>query len=277
MIRVQDLYPPITPMFEIGDSPLDKKYANTSSYAKIGQGAQTLLLGNTYIADEIPPIVEYSQCFDIAQPEYTGSKLFSGAYVFISNVDLNGNKYYIKDFDASYDFISVYNDLSSRNRQLLPVYTTNVSNARVFRVYSSYDTQGALKWDAPIILESGGMWLNVSSLNYNSSDGTESFYQIEGERSPQLLVANPINSAETVQSGQIFRFIHTKYPVLGMYGCNWCIDDAGQQDLNIISETSSVARSTKNKWYDDSCFIMGLVILILVMVWCLLLVLKKKK
>jgi len=284
MIRVQDLYPPVPPVFKVGDSPLTQKYANTSSYAKVGQGHQTLIVGDTYIAGEIPPIVEHDQCINIPKPPTTGTKLFPGAYVFVSNVDLNGAKHYIKDFEASYDFVSVFNDLSSRRRQLLPLYTTDVNKARIFRVFSSEGSQGALKWDAPIILESDGMWLNVSALNYRvglsgMSDGfpgTESFYQVEGELNPQLLYATPTEDAETLQSGQLFRLAQTHYPVLGVFGCNWCLDAAGQQDLNIISNSRRVARSTNTKWYNDNCFMMGVVILVLVMIWCLLLLMQKK-
>jgi len=54
-IRVLDLYPDPRPIFEFGTSPLDKKYANSSNYAKVGQGHQSLIIGDEYIAGSIPP------------------------------------------------------------------------------------------------------------------------------------------------------------------------------------------------------------------------------
>ena len=270
MIRIQDLYPQPAPIFTPGTSPLAQKYANASQYARIGQGNQSLIVGDAYIAGAVPPIVQHNQCINVPQPAM-GSELSSGAYVFISNVDFKGVKHYIKSFEGSYDFISVANDLSTRRRQMLPTYTTDVNEAAIFRIYPNNTNSRTIAWNEPIYLETGGMWLSTSSLNYRTdtshlSDGfppTESFYQIEGDVSPHLLYSTPIaNSGAGTQSdpiepinvkdGEIFRFSEGHYPVLGLYGCNWGVDYAGSQDLNVISNARRVARSCNVKY--NKCF-----------------------
>jgi len=197
---------------------------------------------------------------------------------------MSGTKHYIKDFEASYDFVSVYNDLSSRRRQLIPKFTTNVNEASIFRIYSNSSSR-ALTWDRPILIESGGMWLSISALNYRIgssglTDGfpaTESFYQIEGDVSPHLLYSTPIEPTSHIKDGQVFRVSQSDSPVIGLFGCNWCVDFAGSQDLNIISNQRRVARSSNEKWYENKCLLITLVVLLFVMFCAIMHLLNKKK
>jgi len=248
----------------------------------LGEGHQTLIVGDTYIAGEIPPTVEHSQCINTPQGAM-GSNLFTGAYVFISNIDINGVKNYIKDFEASYDFVSVYNDLSSRRRLMLPLYTRDVNEAAIFRIFPSNSNRHPIPWDEPILLEHKGTWLSPSALNYRVSlsglsegfPATESFYQIEGDLAPHLLYAIPSTETDTIKSGQNFRLSSGGFPVLGQYGCNWCVDYAGTQDLNIIANARKVARSTR--WYDNNCLLAALVVLALAIIFTLIYLLGKTK
>lgn len=284
-IRVKDLYPPLPPLFEPGTSPLDREYANKSAYSRLGEGHQTLVIGDTYIAGSIPPTVQHNQCINVEQPQM-GSNLTTGAYVFISNIDIQGRKHYIRDFEQSFDFVSVYNDLSSRKRLMLPVYTDNLNDAAIFRIFPSNSNQRHISWDTPILLETKGTWLSPTALNYRVmmsglSEGfpaTESFYQIEGDVSSHLLYGTPNVDTKFVKSGQIFRMSNGEFPVIGQFGCNWAVDFAGTQDLNIISNSMSVARSSNyGKWYDNKCLLSALVFLLLIMVVCILYLLKNKR